>query len=160
MDFNTLYEIVAPYLGATGVGTLIVGALTIFFKCWGAIKTFIGSFKDTSKMIEDSIKKVIPNQMYVKIETVAKTEFAKMRTELLSTVEEKWVNQITENTELMKAIALALSSMKAIPDSQKKILAGYLEIKPKTTEALIIDLLPEETNSTSDKKETQKIIIE
>ena len=160
MDFNALYEVLAPYLGATGIGTLIVGALTIFFKCWGAIKTFIGSFKDTSKMIEDGIKKVIPNQMYVKIETVAKNEFAKMKAELLQTVDEKWVKQIKVNTELMQAMALAMCSMKAIPDSQKELLAKFLEIKPETIETLVIDLLPEEANSTSVKEETQKIIIE
>ena len=112
--------------------------------------------KDTSKMIEESIKKVIPNTMYVRVEGVAKKEFAKMKTELLSVVEDKWVNQITENTELMKAIALALSSMKAVPDSSKKVLASYLEIKPKTTEALVIDLIPQEEA----KEEKTKIVIE
>lgn len=160
MDFNALYEVLAPYLGATGIGTLIVSALTVLFKCSGAIKTFIGSFKNTTKMIEDGIKKVIPEQLYVKIEGVAKEEFSKMRTQLENDVNEKWLKQIKANTELMQAMALAMCSMKAIPDSQKELLANFLEIKPETTEALVIDLLPEETNSTSVKKEIQKIIIE
>ena len=44
MDFNTIYEVVAPYLGATGVGTIIVSALLMFFKLSGAVKSFINSW--------------------------------------------------------------------------------------------------------------------
>ena len=157
MDFNALYEIVAPYLGSTGIASAILGTLVLVLKASTSIKQFTASFKNTNKMIQEEIKKVIPQQMYVKIEGVAKEEFAKMRAELEKSVDEKWVKQIKTNTELMQAMALAMCSMKAIPDSQKELLAKFLEIQPETTEALIIDLLPEETST---KKENQKIIIE
>lgn len=157
MDFNTIYEVVAPYLGATGVGTIIVSALLMFFKLSGAVKSFINSFKNTNKLIEDGIKKVIPETLYVKVEGVAKEEFAKMKAELAKEVDSKWLNQIKLNTELMQAMALAMCSMKAIPDSQKELLAKYLEIKPETTEALVVELLP--TNEVETKK-AEKILIE
>ena len=156
MDFNAVYEILAPYLGGTGIATMIVGALVGFLKLSSAIKNFTNSFKGTSKLIEDGIKKVIPEHLYVKIEGVAKEEFAKMKAEIEKTVDEKWLKQIKQNTELMQAIALALSSMKAIPDSQKKLLAKYLDIKPETTEALVIDLIATEEKP----KKVEKILID
>lgn len=157
MDFNALYEILAPYIGATGIGTLIVSAFAILVKCSGAIKTFINSFKDTNDMIAENIKKVIPSQLYVKIENVAKSEFAKMKTELLNTVEEKWIEQMKSNTEVIMAIASAMCSMKAVPDSQKELLSQYLNIEPKTTDALVVDIIP---NEEIKKSENKKFIIE
>ena len=94
--------------------------------------------------------KVIPQNLYVKIEGVAKEEFAKMKAELVKEVNTKWLDQIKTNTELMQAMALAMCSMKAIPDSQKELLAKYLEIKPETTEALVVELMP--TVETETKK--------
>jgi hypothetical protein len=154
MDFNTLYEIVAPYLGSTGMATTVVLAITLFFKLSSSIKNFADSFKSTNKLIEDGIKKVIPETMYVKIEGVAKEEFAKMKAELTKEVDTKWLNQIKQNTELMQAMALAMCSMKAIPDSQKELLAKFLEIKPETTEALIVDLMPTVESETKKVKAT------
>ena len=150
MDFNVIYETLAPYLGSTGIASLICGALVIVFKLSGAIKEFKDKFASTNKLIEDGIKKVIPETMYVKIEGVAKEEFAKMKAELVKEVDTKWINQIKTNTELMQAMALAMCSMKAIPDSQKELLAKYLEIKPETTEALVVELVP--TVETETKK--------
>ena len=150
MDFNALYEVLAPYLGSTGIASLIGGAAVVVFKLSSAIKEFKDKFTSTNKLIEDGIKKVIPENLYVKIEGVAKEEFAKMKTELTKEVDTKWLNQIKTNTELMQAMALAMCSMKAIPDSQKELLAKYLEIKPETTEALVVELMP--TVETETKK--------
>lgn len=158
IDFNAIYEILAPYLGSTGIATAIISTLILVLKASASIKSFSSSFKNTNKMIEDGIKKVIPEQMYVKIEGVAKEEFAKMRAQLEQDVNDKWLSQIKANTDLMQAIAMALCSMKAIPDSQKEIISNMLDVKPQTTEALVIDIIPQEEIKKVSKK--QKIVIE
>ncbi len=162
MDFNAVYEIVAPYLGSTGIATAIVSILVLVLKASTSIKNFTNAFKSTNKLIEDSVKKVIPQHLYVKIQGVAKEEFAKMKVELLESVNEKWVKQINANTELMQAMALALCSMKAIPDSQKEIIANLIDVKPERTDELVIELLPEESKEfkATENMEAQKIIIE
>ena len=162
MDFNAVYEIVAPYLGSTGIATAIVSVLVLVLKASTSIKNFTNAFKSTNKLIEDSVKKVIPQHLYVKIQGVAKEEFAKMKVELLESVNEKWVKQINANTELMQAMALALCSMKAIPDSQKEIIANLIDVKPERTDELVIELLPEESKEfkATENMEAQKIIIE
>ena len=156
MNFNVIFETLAPYLGTTTIGGTIIALVVAFVKIFASAKSLNGSIANIDKMITEGIKKVIPEKLYVKVEGVAKEEFAKMKAELLDAVDKNYLNAIKENTEVVKAVALALSSMKAIPDSQKEILAKYTETKPETTEALVVELVPVETET----KKTKAVIME
>lgn len=154
MDFNELYAIISPYLGTTGIATLIIGLFTIAVKVSGLIKAAKKAFSSTHNEAVEAFKKAIPPEIYIKLETIAKTELAKIKTEFTEAVEEKFITQIKANTELCRMIGYALLSMKAIPDSVKEQMSAMLDIEqPDTTESLKVELLP---NGPEEVKEEKK----
>lgn len=157
MDFNVILDVANPYLATGGILGSIGLILGIVAHASKTINNINSVFSNTSKKIEGSVKKVIPQTLYVKVEGVAREEFAKMRAELEKSVDKRCMEEIRKNTELVQAMALAMTSMKAIPDSQKELLAKHLEIKPETTEALVIDLISTEEAET---KKPAKILID
>lgn len=142
MDFNTIYEAIKPYIGTGAFASAFITIISLAIKFASVIKDIRNKYKDTENEALKAFKQAIPNELYVKVESLAKTEFAKIVAEINAIVDEKFLAQIKENTELMQAIAQALCSMKTIPDSHKKQIGKLLEIKPETTESLKVDLLP------------------
>lgn len=145
MDFNTIYEAVAPYLGTSAIVSVIIAVISIAAKFARVIKDIKSSFSTTESEALKAFKKAIPDNLYINLETITKAELAKIKEEFAAFIDEKFLAQIKANTELTQAIAAALCSMRSIPDSQKEIIKGLLELdEPKTTESLKVELIPTE----------------
>lgn len=154
MDFNTIYELVAPYLGTTGIAGIIVTILTVFIKCRGVIKKsenaindFISEIKERWNNTENealkAFKSALPKDLFINIETIAKNELSVIKDDIWNAIDEKWLGQITKNTELTQAIATALLDNKTITDSDKVAIAGLLnKTEANTTKSLKVELLP------------------
>jgi hypothetical protein len=170
MDFNTIYELVAPYLGTTGIVGIIITILTVFIKCRGVIKksekainNFISDIKErwdnTESEALKAFKSALPKDLFINIETIAKSELSAIKEEIWNAVNEKWLGQITKNTDLTEAIALALIDNKTIPDSDKKLIAELLQINDAhTTKALKVELVQVEEPSEEKQEKTTVLI--
>lgn len=156
MDFNSILSAITPYLNLGTIATAIVVILTIVFKVKKGLNEIKGNYLSFDSEILKAIKKAIPESVYVNIETLAKSELSKITENINSVINEKVLNQIKSNTELVKEIAKALCSMKAIPDTCKTEIANLLEIKDvETTAGLKVELLP-----TEPAKENTDILID
>ena len=159
MDFNTIYEVIKPYLGTGAIASGILAIFVFALKVLGVVKEIKTTFTSTENEAINAFKKAIPKELYLSIETITKTELAKIIEGIKQVVDQKFLSQIKANTELTQAIASALITMKAIPDSSKKEIAKLLEIKDvETTESLIVELLPIE--ETKPVKVSDKILID
>jgi hypothetical protein len=153
IDFNTIYEKFAPIVGTGTFATFITVALAIAYKVFKICKKAENTFTSTQALTIDAFKKAIPKELYVSVETLAKSELSKLKTEIMGAINENWLKQISSNTELTKAIAVALMSIKSIPDSSKEAIANLINIsKPDTTESLKVDLIPIQEAETSAEK--------
>lgn len=145
MDFNAIYQAIVPYLGTGAIATTIVTILALAFKVLKITKEAKSIFSSTHAESIAAFKKAIPESLYVSLESITKSELSKIITKIEEAVENKFLSQIKANTELTQAIASALVSLKAIPDSSKVKIAELLDIpEVETTESLKIDLLPVE----------------
>lgn len=145
MDWNTIYEAVSPYLGTTTITAGIVAVLTFIFKFRSLMKQAKAALSSTTIAAEKALKKAIPKNLYLQVETLTKKELAVIVEEIKTLVDEKFLAQIKANTELTQAVAKALMSLKAMPDSTKEEIGKLLDIKPTDTkEAMKVELLPVE----------------
>lgn len=169
MDFNAIYELVAPYLGTTGIAGIIIAVLTLYIK---GRKVLNKGDNEISKFIKDlqnkwdntenemlkAFKSALPSDLFINIESIAKKELSAIKEDIWTAIDEKWLGQISKNTELVQAIAKALLDNKTIPDSDKKDIADLLKIEnSNTTKGLKVELLPVEEKS-EEKTETKVLI--
>lgn len=159
MDFNTIYEVIKPYLGTGAIASGVVAILFFALKVLGVVKEIKTTFTSTENEALNAFKKAIPKELYLSVETITKTELAKITEGIKQVVDQKFLSQIKANTELTQAIASALITMKAIPDSSKKEIAKLLELKEvETTESLKVELLPVEEKTV--ELSTEKVLID
>lgn len=143
MDFNAIFEKLYPILGVTGTALFIILCLAVYLVIKHFLNKNTATITNMSDIAVEAFKKALPKELYISLETIAKEELAKIKTEFTNAVEEKFINQIKANTELVQEIAKALCTLKAIPDSVKLEIAKLLDIeKPDTTESLKVELLP------------------
>ena len=146
MDFSAILEKISPYLNLSTLSTFVVTALIFFLKNKGVMSGLNNKFDNLANQLADNIKKVIPEKVYLNIESLAKTELAKITANINEVINQEVLSQITANKEILKAIAEALCSMKSLPDSSKETISKLLEIENvETTSALKIELLPVES---------------
>ena len=172
MDFNTIYETVAPYLGTSGIGMLIIGILYVFIKYRGVIKnaevelnSFLANIKKSWENTENealnAFKKALPQDFSINIEALARKELEKVKDYLNTSINNNWLNQVTANNELTRAMANALLSMKSIPDSDKKEIGKLLSLpEVKTTESLVIECLKVEDKPVEAQPSLESIAID
>lgn len=153
IDFNTVYELAAPYLGTSGIALLIIGLLYVFIKYRKVIKAFeketkdfLAKIKNDFEMTENealkAFKAALPQDLSINIEALTKQEMSAIKEYFISAINENWLKQITTNSELIKAMANALLSIKSIPDSSKKEIGEMLKLNDvQTTDKLKIELL-------------------
>ena len=145
MDFNALFAEISAYLGAGGLATAIVTLIALACKVARVVKDLRKEFKATHFDAINAFKQAIPKELYISIESLAKGEFEKIKNELVKEFKETIIEPIKANTELTQAIAKALMSNKAIPDSVKEEIAEMLNVEaPETVEALKVEMLPVE----------------
>ena len=93
------------------------------------------------------------------METLTKKELGAITEHIKELVDEKFLAQIKANTELTQAVAKALMSLKAMPDSTKEELGKLLELKPTdTAEAMKVELLPSEPEEKNEKQTAYPVI--
>lgn len=154
IDFNAIYEAVAPYLGTGTIGAVILGFLVLVVKILKLAKEAKGLFSSVHSESIEILKKAFPEQIIVSVEPIVKTQIEKLKNEILEAVNTNWIDQITKNSELMQVIATALASMKSLPDSEKEKIAEILKIDNiETTKSLKVELVPV---SVEPKKEVER----
>ncbi len=170
MDFNAIYEVVAPYLGTTGIAGLIVTIFAVFIKLRNVttssknkidklVADMRTSWNETENEALKAFKQALPKDLFISIESIAKTELSAIKEEIWNAVNEKWLGQITKNTDLTEAIALALIDNKTIPDSDKKLIAELLQINDAhTTKALKVELVQVEEPGEEKQEKTTVLI--
>lgn len=145
MDFNTIYNTIAPYVGSGAIATAIIAVVAIIIKVASAIKHIKKEFTTTESEALKAFKQAIPEKLYINIEGLVSSKMTELKEDFSAFFQEDFLEQIHANTELVKAIAEALVAMRALPDSQKSKISALLQIEmPKTTESLKVDLLPVE----------------
>lgn len=120
MDFNSIYQAVAPYLGTGVIGTALVGLIGIFCKGIKAFKEMKSTFKDTNAEAIDRFRKALPSELTVSLETITKQEFSKIRAEIAADIKEQFIEPIKANTELCRAMAEALAYLNSRLTRTKK----------------------------------------
>lgn len=145
MDWNTIYEAIAPYLGTTTIAAGLIAVLTVILKAVAFLKQAKATLSSTESEAVKAFKKAIPENLYLQIETITKKELGAITEHFKEIIDEKFLAQIKANTELTQAVAKALMSLKAMPDSTKEEIGKLLDIKPTdTVQALKVELLPAE----------------
>ena len=164
MDFNSIYQAVAPYLGTGVIGTALVGLIGIFCKGIKAFKEMKSTFKDTNAEAIDRFRKALPSELTVSLETITKQEFSKIRAEIAADIKEQFIEPIKANTELCRAMAEALAVSKLTPDAYKEKIKEMLDLpEVETTNSLKVELNTEEkeTNGeTAGTKSENKILVD
>lgn len=160
MDFNAIYEVISPYLGTGAIATAIVTVLGIAIKVVKLAKEAREAFTSTHSEAIDAFKKAIPKDLYISVEALTKSELAKITQEITKAVDERFLKQISANTELTQAIAVALMSIKSIPDSSKDKIAELLKIENKeSTERLKVELIDNEVKTTVEET-SEKVLLD
>ncbi len=160
MDWNSIYEAIKPYLGTGAIALAILTVFSLAIRFKSEIKNIRNVFASTENEALKAFKKSLPKELFINIQSLAQSEFAKIVQELKQVVDERFLSQIKANTEITQAIASAIITMKSIPDSSKKEIARLLDLKDvDTTEALKVDLLsvPEENTVTVSQ---EKILVD
>ena len=164
MDFNSIYQAVAPYLGTGVIGTALVGLIGIFCKGIKAFKEMKSTFKDTNAEAIDRFRKALPSELTVSLETITKQEFSKIRAEIAGDIKEQFIEPIKANTELCRAMAEALAVSKLTPDAYKEKIKEMLDLpEVETTNSLKVELNTEENKSneeTKGAKSENKILVD
>ena len=164
MDFNSIYQAVAPYLGTGVIGTALVGLISIFCKGIKAFKEMKSTFKDTNAEAIDRFRKALPSELTVSLETITKQEFSKIRAEIAGDIKEQFIEPIKANTELCRAMAEALAVSKLTPDAYKEKIKEMLDLpEVETTNSLKVELNTEENKQneeTPGTKSENKILVD
>ena len=164
MDFNSIYQAVAPYLGTGVIGTALVGLISIFCKGIKAFKEMKSTFKDTNAEAIDRFRKALPSELTVSLETITKQEFSKIRAEIAADIKEQFIEPIKANTELCRAMAEALAVSKHTPDAYKEKIKEMLDLpEVETTNSLKVELNTEENKQneeTPGTKSENKILVD
>lgn len=164
MDFNSIYQAVAPYLGTGVISTALVGLIGIFCKGIKAFKEMKSTFKDTNAEAIERFRKALPSELTVSLETITKQEFSKIRAEIAADIKEQFIEPIKANTELCRAMAEALAVSKLTPDAYKEKIKEMLDLpEVETTNSLKVELNTEEkgTNEeTTGAKSENKILVD
>lgn len=163
MDFNSIYQAVAPYLGTGVIGTALVGLIGIFCKGIKAFKEMKSTFKDTNAEAIERFRKALPSELTVSLETITKQEFSKIRAEIAADIKEQFIEPIKANTELCRAMAEALAVSKLTPDAYKEKIKEMLDLpEVETTNSLKVELNTEEkeTQETPGAKSENKILVD
>lgn len=164
MDFNSIYQAVAPYLGTGVIGTALVGLIGIFCKGIKAFKEMKSTFKDTNAEAIDRFRKALPSELTVSLETITKQEFSKIRAEIAADIKEQFIEPIKSNTELCRAMAEALAVSKLTPDAYKEKIKEMLDLpEVETTNSLKVELNTEENKPNEETKGTKsenKILVD
>lgn len=110
------------------------------------------ALSNTESEAVKAFKKAIPETMYLQIEALTKQELGAITEHFKQMIDEKFLSQIKANTELTQAVAKALMSLKALPDSTKEEIGKLLNVKPSdTVQAMKVELLP-----IAEEKKTEK----
>lgn len=142
MDFNTIYAQVAPYLGTAGIAGLIVTVITVLVRLKQLFTKSGLSLKELESNVTNAFKQALPENLYIEIEAITKNELQSIVENIKTVVDDKFLKQIKENTELMQAMAKALMSMKSIPDSAKEEIGKMLELPvTDTAKAMKVELI-------------------
>ncbi len=164
MDFNSIYQAVAPYLGTGVIGTALVGLIGIFCKGIKAFKEMKSTFKDTNAEAIERFRKALPSELTVSLETITKQEFSKIRAEIAADIKEQFIEPIKANTELCRAMAEALAVSKLTPDAYKEKIKEMLDLpEVETTNSLKVELNTEENKpneETPGAKSENKILVD
>ena len=164
MDFNSIYQAVAPYLGTGVIGTALVGLISIFCKGIKAFKEMKSTFKDTNAEAIERFRKALPSELTVSLETITKQEFSKIRAEIAGDIKEQFIEPIKANTELCRAMAEALAVSKLTPDAYKEKIKEMLDLpEVETTNSLKVELNTEENKQneeTQGTKSENKILVD
>jgi hypothetical protein len=164
MDFNSIYQAVAPYLGTGVIGTALVGLISIFCKGIKAFKEMKSTFKDTNAEAIDRFRKALPSELTVSLETITKQEFSKIRAEIASDIKEQFIEPIKANTDLCRAMAEALAVSKLTPDAYKEKIKEMLDLpEVETTNSLKVKLNTEEKETNEEAQGTKsenKILVD
>lgn len=164
MDFNSIYQAVAPYLGTGVIGTALVGLISIFCKGIKAFKEMKSTFKDTNAEAIDRFRKALPSELTVSLETITKQEFSKIRAEIAADIKEQFIEPIKANTELCRAMAEALAVSKLTPDAYKEKIKEMLDLpEVETTNSLKVELNTEEKETNGEAagtKSENKILVD
>lgn len=164
MDFNSIYQAVAPYLGTGVIGTALVGLISIFYKGIKAFKEMKSTFKDTNAEAIERFRKALPSELTVSLETITKQEFSKIRAEIAADIKEQFIEPIKANTELCRAMAEALAVSKLTPDAYKEKIKEMLDLpEVETTNSLKVELNTEENKQneeTQGTKSENKILVD
>lgn len=164
MDFNSIYQAVAPYLGTGVIGTALVGLISIFCKGIKAFKEMKSTFKDTNAEAIDRFRKALPSELTVSLETITKQEFSKIRAEIAADIKEQFIEPIKANTDLCRAMAEALAVSKLTPDAYKEKIKEMLDLpEVETTNSLKVELNTEEKETNEEApgmKSENKILVD
>ena len=156
IDFNTIYNMATPYLGTSAIALLFIFLIYAFVKYKGVVKTlkkevsdFIAKIKEDFENTENealkAFKAALPNDLSINIESLTKREIAGIKEYFITAINDNWLKQMSTNSDLTRAMANALLSIKSIPDSSKEEISAILKLKDvETTDKLKVELLPVE----------------
>lgn len=161
MDFSAIYQAVQPYFTTGAIGTVLVGFIGLFCKGIKAFKEMKNTFKDTNAEAINRLQKALPSSLTVSLESITKTELAKLKSEITESIKNEFVEPIKANTELMQVMAEALAQSKLTPDEYKERIAKLLELDTvETTNSLKVELTTTTETEKASEKKSEEILVD
>lgn len=144
MDFNAIWELIAPYVNIGTVATVIGVIIGIIVK----VKSMMNDIK-TNSDVTKLFQKALPSELVVSIKKLTETEMEALG----ANIREYCKTSIDTNTALLKELAKAMCAIKSVPDAIKEEISHYLsDYQPETTESIKLEMNTELMEVTAEKK--------
>lgn len=135
MEFNEIWNTVAPYVGSGSFVAAVGVVIGIVVKILYVIRDI-----KNSADIQNLFKQALPKDLTVSVTALAKSEIDKLTAEIKG----EFIAAIKENTVLVADVAKAVASLRSVPDTCKENIAKHCEgIQTNTVESIKLEMSPE-----------------
>lgn len=135
MEFNEIWNTVAPYIGSGAFLSAVGVVIGIVVKILHVIRDI-----KNSADIQNLFKQALPKDLTVSVTALTKNEIDKLTAE----IREIFIAAIKENTVLVSDVAKAVASLRSVPDIYKQEIAKHCEgIQTNTVESIKLEMSPE-----------------
>ena len=135
MEFNEIWNTVAPYVGSGSFVAAVGVVIGIVVKILHVIRDI-----KNSADIQNLFKQALPKDLTVSVTALAKSEIDKLTAEIKG----EFIAAIKENTVLVADVAKAVASLRSVPETCKENIAKHCEgIQTNTVESIKLEMSPE-----------------
>lgn len=135
MEFNEIWNTVAPYVGSGS----FVAAVGVIIGIVVKILSVIREIRNNAD-VQTLFKQALPKDLTVSVSKLTQSEMDKLTAEIKGV----FIAAIKENTVLLADVAKAVASLRSVPETCKQDIAKHCEgVQTNTTETIKLEMSPE-----------------